>query len=85
VVTVIFQILLLHLKRSQCENKTSEIICKHYAEIKAYQYKLYQFFTSQDIGKVSNATITSIMYLLQSVGESLQTIKVRIAVLMHAW
>ena len=39
---------------------------------------LYQFFYTQNTGNISNATITSIMYLLQNAGESLQSIQVSI-------
>ena len=49
---------------------TTESICKYYAEIKAYQYKLNKLSTSP------NKTIESVMYLLQSAGESLQAIEV---------
>jgi len=52
-------------------------LCKHYAEIKAYQYMLYQFLGTQN-SNISNVTILSIMYLLQNAGESLQTIQVSI-------
>ena len=58
---------------------TTEVICKYYAKIKAYQYILHKFFTSSN---KSNTTIVSIMYLLQSAGESLQTIEVNIC--LHA-
>ena len=49
---------------------TTESICKYYAEIKAYQHKLNKLSTSP------NKTIASVMYLLQSAGESLQAIEV---------
>ena len=52
---------------------TTESICKYYAEIKAYQYKLNKLSTSPN---VLNKTIASVMYLLQSAGESLQAIEV---------
>ena len=58
---------------------STESICKYYAEIKAYQYKLNKFSVSRN---VSNSTIASVMYLLQSAGESLQAIEVSI-VMVH--
>ena len=48
-------------------------ICKYYTEIKAYEYKLQTFVHAKN---TSNATVASIMYLLQSVAESLQAIQV---------
>ena len=56
---------------------STESICKYYAEIKAYQYKLNKFSISRN---VSNSTIASVMYLLQSAGESLQAIEVSITI-----
>ena len=53
------------------------VTCRYYSELKAYQYMLYQFFHSQDTN-VSNVTITSVMYLLQTAAESLQKIQVRV-------
>ena len=56
------------LNKTLKENTTKT--CRDYAEIKAYQYMLHNFTTSQNI------TISSIMYLLQSAAESLQAIQV---------
>lgn len=50
--------------------------CKRYAETKAYQYMLHKFLGTQNNESISNHTITSIMYLLQNAGESLQVIQV---------
>ena len=52
------------------------IVCKEYADVKTYQYMLYQFLNSQATANVSNATILSIVYMLQQAGESLQEIQV---------
>ena len=49
-------------------------ICKKYIEIKAYEYKLQKFIIAQNTS--STTTVVSIMYLLQSVAESLQAIQV---------
>ena len=62
------------LNRILDENSTVTT-CKYYEEIKAYQYKLHKFFTSQN---TSNTTIASITYLLQSAAESLQAIQVKL-------
>jgi len=51
------------------------VTCQYYSTLKAYQHMLYQFLHSQDTN-VSNATTTSVMYLLQTAAESLQTISV---------
>ena len=58
------------------ELKDLNTTCIHYTEIKAYQYMLHQFLGTQNTAKITNATILSIMYLLQNAGESLQTIQV---------
>ena len=60
------------------------IICKEYAGIKTYQFMLYQLLRYQATATVSNATIISIVYLLQKAGESLQEIQVSF-IYMHAY
>ena len=55
------------------ENITTAI-CKKYVEIKAYEYKLQKFIDAQNTSNTT--TIVSIIYLLQSVAESLQAIQV---------
>ena len=55
------------------------ITCQYYSTLKAYQYMLYQFLHSQDTN-VSNATTTSVMYLLQTAAESLQIIQVSLLI-----
>ena len=78
----------LHISKSFIFNTTRDNIsglpelkeltatCRHYTEIKAYQYMLHQLLGTQTTSNISNATILSIMYLLQNAGESLQTIQV---------
>ena len=53
---------------------TSEI-CELYLKIKAYQYMLHQALTTNTTSKL-NSIIKPVLYLLQNLGESLQTIQV---------
>ena len=58
------------------------VTCQYYSILKAYQYMLYQFLHSQDTN-VSNATTTSVMYLLQTAAKSLQNIQVSLLLSME--
>ena len=51
-------------------------ICKEYAEIKTYQFMLYQFLGHQGAVNITNTTILSIVYLLQNARGYLQEINV---------
>ena len=67
------------LNRTINENSTKT--CEYYAEIKAYQYMLHNNSNSQDSTNIT--TIASILYLLQSAGESLQSIEVSCCLLSY--
>ena len=61
------------------------IVCKEYADVKTYQYLLYQFLNnSQATANVPNTTILSIVYMLQQAGESLQEIQVYTVCLVYS-
>jgi len=59
--------------------KNSSHICRNYSMTKAYQYMLHRYLHRQQEMELSNTTITSILYLLQSAGESLQSAQVSIS------